>query len=397
MDQLLAQSEVLVHATNTQFKRFLYYEINWTDRLIGIKGARGTGKTTMLLQKLKELSLPPHKAAYFSLDDMYFTTNTLVDTVRNFHKNGGEYLFIDEVHKYPNWSREIKNVYDQLKDLNIVFTGSSIIDISRQEVDLSRRVLMWELPGLSFREYLKMNKIADVEQLTLIELLDPQVNKRALFPNTFKPYEYFSDYLKYGYYPFSIEDTLGFYRRLKQVVRLIVEFDMAELKEFDIRNAKKMLQLLQIISDQVPFKPNLVKLAERSSIHRNTVLNYLFFLDQAKLIHLLYPYGNSIALLQKPEKIYLENPNLLYALSTTQINIGTVRETFFLNQLKVRHNIFDGKAVDFIVDGDYYFEVGGSNKGSYQIKNLKNAYLVKDDLEYPIGNSIPLWIFGFLY
>jgi predicted AAA+ superfamily ATPase len=260
----------------------------------------------MLLQKLKELNLPTHKAAYFSLDDIYFTTNTLVDTVRSFRKGGGEYLFLDEVHKYPNWSIEIKNIYDQMKDIQMVFTGSSIIDITKQEVDLSRRALMWQLPGLSYREYLKMNDLLDVGHLSLEKLLDPQENLRSLFPSTFKPYEYFSDYLKYGYYPFSIEDKLGYFRRLKQVVRLIVEFDMAELKEFDLRNAKKMLQLLQIISDQVPFKPNLVKLAERSSIHRNTILNYLSFLDQAKLIHLLYPYGNSIALLQKPEKIFLE-------------------------------------------------------------------------------------------
>lgn len=397
MIQLLEQSENLVADTNTKFKRFLYHEINWTDRLIGIKGARGTGKTTMLLQKLKELELPTHKAAYFSLDDMYFTTHSLVDTVRKFHKEGGEYLFLDEVHKYPNWSREIKNVHDQLKELHLVFTGSSIIDISKQEVDLSRRVLMWHLPGLSYREYLKMNDIVDMEPLSLENLLDSQINKRALFPNTFKPYEYFSEYLKSGYYPFYVEDKPGFRRRLKQVVRLIIEYDMAELQGFDLRNAKKMLQLMQIIADQVPFKPNLVKLAERSSIHRNTIMNYLFFLEQAKLIHLLYPYGNSIALLQKPEKIFLENSNLLYALSNGQINIGTVRETFFLNQLKVKHNIFDGKKVDFIVNGDYYFEVGGESKGKKQIEGLHNAFLVKDDLEYPVGNAIPLWLFGFLY
>lgn len=397
MIRLLEQSVILLNRVESDFTRFLYDEIDWENKLIGIKGARGTGKTTMLLQKLKSMGLPAHQATYFSLDDMYFTTNSFIETVRKFHKQGGRILFLDEVHKYPNWSREIKNIYDQISDLQIVFTGSSIIDIARQEVDLSRRALMHQLPGLSFREYLNLNNIIDVNKIELESILSPEFNVLKLFPKEFKPYEFFYKYLENGYYPFSKEDQKGFYNRLKQIIRLIVEFDMAELKGFDIRNAKKMLQLMQIIADQVPFKPNLVKLAEKSDIHRNTMLNYIHFLSDAKLINLLYPQGNSISTLQKPEKVFLENTNLMYALSNSQIDKGNIRETFFFNQLSVNYSVNEPKGTDFVVSDRYYFEVGGKNKGKKQIEGLENAFIVKDELEYPIGNTIPLWLFGFLY
>jgi len=398
MIKLLEQSEILKSRVDINFKRYLFDEINCDARLIGIKGARGTGKTTLLLQMLKELSLDETKAVYFSLDDIYFLEHSVSETIRKFYKNGGKYVFLDEVHKYPNWSREIKNIYDQIEDIKIVFTGSSVIDISKQEGDLSRRVLMYELFGLSFREFLKFNNNLDFSSLTLEDLTGiNRKNIKERFPNDFRPYEYFKNYLKYGYYPFYKEDINGYYRRIKQVVRLIVEYDMAELKGFDIRNAKKMLQLLQIISQQVPFKPNIVNLAKKSSIHRNSILNYLYFLDQAGIIKLLYPSGISIAKLQKPEKIYLDNTNLIYALSDSNQSTGTIRETFFYNQVRVKHNVSEPKKGDFEVDERFTFEVGGKNKTARQINDLNNAYVVKDELEYPIGNALPVWMFGFLY
>lgn len=379
------------------FQRYLAGEINWNNRLIGIKGARGTGKTTLLLQWMKKLGLPSSKAAYFSLDELFFISNTLADTAKSFYERGGQVLVLDEVHKYPHWSREIKNLYDRYPELKIVFTGSSILDISRQEGDLSRRALMYELHGLSFREYLLLNNILEVNPLKLESILSDPGSIRDIFPSSFRPYEFFSSYLRHGYYPFFMEDPADYPMRLRQMIRVVVENDMAELQGFDIRNAKKMLQLLCIIAQQVPFKPNILKLAEKSNIHRNSLLNYLHFLEEARLLKLLYPSGISVATLQKPEKLFLNNTNLLFALSDDIPSTGTVRETFFFSQLQVNHAVTQPGNGDFEVKNDYVFEIGGMKKTSRQIKNLDHAFLVKDELEYPVGNALPIWIFGFLY
>jgi len=397
MNELLEQSDRLINSVSMNFSRYLMDEINWDNRLIGIKGARGTGKTTMLLQWLRKLKLPPSKVAYLSIDDMYFTVNSLLDTGRDFHLKGGKVLVLDEVHKYPGWAREVKNLYDRYSDLQIVFTGSSIINISKQEGDLSRRALIYELHGLSYREYLLLNKISNVGRISLQTIINTDKSLRDLFQKDFRPMEYFQDYLAYGYYPFSVEDKEGYPQRLRQLVRNIVESDMAELKGFDIRNAKKMLQLIYIIAQQVPFKPNIIKLAEKSRIHRNSVSNYLYFLEEARLINMLYPSGSSIATLQKPEMIYLNNTNLMFAMASGKPMTGSIRETFFYSQLIVQHKVRHPKASDFEIDGRYIFEIGGKNKGRGQIQGLKNAYIVKDNMEYPVGNALPLWLFGFLY
>lgn len=396
MEELLELSESAIERTPVNLKRYLYQKINWQARLIGIKGSRGTGKTTLLLQWLKEKGLPAHKAAYFSLDDFYFTINTLVDTAKKFHKQGGEILVLDEVHKYPNWSMEIKNLYDRYPGLQIVFTGSSIIDIARQEGDLSRRALMYELHGLSYREFLQFSKVLDLPPVQITEIIqNPSIRKN--FPWNFKPLEHFRHYLEYGYYPFFMESTEDYKQRVKQLVRTIVEYDMAELKGFDIRNAKKMLQLLYIIAQNVPFKPNLKKLSEKSNIHRNSVANYLYFLEQARLLWLLYPAGISIATLQKPEKIFLNNTNFLYTLAMDKPSPGTAREVFFNNQLQVNHKLNIPSKGDFLVDDQYVFEIGGKSKTTDQIAGIPNSHVVKDDLEYPAGKTLPLWLFGFLY
>ena len=397
MIELLEQSEVLISGVSTSFQRYLAQEIEWESRLIGIKGARGTGKTTLLLQWLKQKELPAHKAAYFSLDDLYFSTNSLLETGRQFYKQGGQILVLDEVHKYPGWAREIKNLYDNFRDLQIIFTGSSIIDISKQEGDLSRRVLMYELHGMSFREFLQFTGRLVFDPIGLGDLTAADQSLRKDFPKNFRPLEHFNDYLSHGYYPFFRESESGYHRRLHQLVRTIVEYDMAELRGFDIRNAKKMLQLLYILSQNVPFKPNISALAIKSKIHRNSLNNYFHFLEEARLIGLLYPAGISFATLQKPEKIYLNNTNLLYALSNEKPDRGTVREVFFYSQLKVKHKLAQPKQADFQVDNKSIFEIGGKGKGATQIKNLPNAWVVKDDLDFPVGNALPLWLFGFLY
>lgn len=397
MNELLELSGQLTQEVQIGFSRYLFSMINWENRLIGIKGARGTGKTTMLLQWLRRKQLPVTRAAYFSLDELYFSTHTLVDTGREFYQKGGKILVLDEVHKYPGWAREIKILYDRYKDLQIIFTGSSIIDISRQEADLSRRAIIHELHGLSYREFLEMKGIKSLTPFTLQQLLTGQVKLRQQVPPDFKPLEHFEAYLQYGYYPFSFEDLTGYPMRLRQLIRLVVEFDMAEVKGFDIRNAKKMLQLLSIIAGQVPFKPNLVKLAEKSQVHRNSIANYLYFLEEARLIGLLHPSGNSIATLQKPEKIFLNNTNLMYAMGQGPPERGSLRETFFYNQVRAIHRLNQPKTADFEVDGKWIFEIGGAGKTRKQIKGQPDAWIVKDDIEYPVGNTLPLWAFGFLY
>jgi len=397
MITLLEQSERLVSSVSLDFKRYLFDVIPWNNRLIGIKGARGTGKTTLLLQWIKEQDLPTEKAAYFSLDDLYFTSHSLKETVSTFYKNGGQILVLDEVHKYKNWSQEIKNCYDFYPELKIVFTGSSIIDITKQEGDLSRRALLFELVGLSFREYLKMLHIVDLPILNLQELLFHSAEIKKKIPVGFRPNQHFSHYLHVGYYPFGLADTTSIHQRINQLIRTIVEIDLAELKDFDIRNAKKMLQLIYVIAQQVPFKPNISNLAIKTGIHRNSLNSYLYYLDQAKIISLVFQTGNSIAILQKPEKIVLNNTTLLYALSEEKALVGTLRETFFVSQLQTIHKVNVSKQADFLVDGTYTFEVGGKGKGQKQIKGLENAWIVKDDIELPMLNTIPLWMFGLLY
>ena len=397
MERLLEQSARLIAGTETNFKRFLFQGIRWNNRLIGIKGARGTGKTTLVLQWIKSQQFNSNEAIYLSLDDLYFTKNTLKETVDAFFKQGGQVLALDEVHKYPHWAQEIKNIFDFYPSLKIIFTGSSVINISQHGGDLSRRSLMYDLPGLSYREFLAMQHIADLPHIDLETLL---LNSNELInslPNDFRPLQYFNNYLQYGYYPFGLGDPPSLHQRIQQLVRTIVEVDMSELADFDIRNAKKMLQLIYIIAQQVPFKPNLSALALKSGIHRNSLHNYLHFLEKAKIISLLFPSGNSTVQLQKPEKIYLNNPTLMAALGEEGTNIGNMRETFLFSQLNACYNVRFPKQGDFIVSDKYCLEVGGRSKGAGQIANVKNAWVVKDELELPAGKALPLWLFGLLY
>ncbi|MDO8366050.1 MAG: AAA family ATPase, partial [Saprospiraceae bacterium] len=376
---------------------YLFAQVRWDNRLIGIKGARGTGKTTLILQRLKSMQALPTQAAYFSLDDLYFTQNHFSKTVEQFYREGGKAVFLDEVHKYPGWAMEVKNLHDFYPDLNIVFTGSSIIDLAKEEGDLSRRVLMYELQGLSFREFLDLEGEVKIPVLSLEHLTDRTNDFGAAFPFDFRPLEWFKEYLSRGYYPFFREDREGFHQRLQQLVRTVVEYDMATLKGFDPRNARKLLQLLYILSANVPYNPNLTQLAQKADIHRNSVLNYLIYLEQARLIRLISPEGRGLSLLQKPEKIYLNNPNLAFALAGEGNNPGTLRETFFASQVGAVHRLTSPPKGDFKVDERWLFEIGGVNKTHQQIADLPESFVVRDGLEFPVGKSLPLWMFGCLY
>jgi predicted AAA+ superfamily ATPase len=397
MEALLEKSNTLVELTEMEFCRFLLDEIHWGHRLIGIKGSRGAGKTTLMLQRIKVLGLLPKEAAFLSLDDLYFSSHTLVETAETFLRQGGKYLFLDEVHRYNNWAQEIKNLYDFYPQLSIVFTVSSIIEISQQEGDLSRRVRMYELPCLSFREYLKIKKIASFPKIELENIFHEPESLRALFPTDFRPYAWFGEYLKKGCFPFFLEDELDYNIRIQQTIRTIVEIDLPEMQAFDRRTSRKLLQLFHVLATQVPFKPNLVNLAQTIGIHRNSVLPYLELLEKANLIYLVGAEGKNMGTLIKPEKVFLHNPNYAFAVGFGENNPGTMRELFFVNQLRHLHEIRIAKAGDFMIDNRYKVEIGSKNKKFTQIADLPDSFMVKDALEFPIGKSIPIWIFGFLY
>ena len=398
MEQILLKSNLLVQNQKVEFVRSLAQKIDWSDRLIGVLGARGTGKTTLLLQRLKQQFGVNAKAAYITLDDIYFTENRLVNFAESFRQHGGQFLFIDEVHKYPDWAREIKNLYDTHKDLNIVFTGSSITDMLRQNADLSRRAIQYELPGLSYREYLAFLKILDVPAIELPNLLENHVAVASELASKFKPLKHLPAYLKTGYYPFFAENINTYPVRIEQLVKMIIETDMRFIEGFDPANTRKIYQLLYILATNVPFKPNVSKLSEKIGLHRNTLVQYLHYLDKARLINSLTAAGKSISTLQKPDKIYLENTNLHYALAPQTVDKGTLRESFIMNQLvNAKYRVALPPEGDFQINDQYTVEVGGKDKTAAQLKNVKNSFVVADDIETGIYTKIPLWLFGFLY
>lgn len=397
MENLQLKSNIVVQDQDMSITRNQASVIDWNDRLIGIMGARGTGKTTLLLQRLKGQYGFGKEAIYITMDDIYFTTNKLSDFAVQFRQQGGKILFIDEVHKYPDWAKEIKNIYDFYKDLKIVFTGSSIIDISRQNADLSRRAVQYELTGLSFREFLHFSGVARPGTISLKDLLTGHVEIAHELARKFKPLQYFGDYLRFGYYPFFIENINTYHMRIEKVVRLIIEEDLQFITGFNPHHSRKVYQLLYILATNVPFKPNISKLAEKTDINRNIIVEYLHYLDGARLINALSVAGRSTSILQKPDKIFLENTNLLYALTPESVDKGTLRETFFMSQLKnARHEVKLPLQGDFFIDDKYTFEIGGKLKTSKQLTGIEHSFIAVDDLEAGIGNKIPLWLFGML-
>jgi predicted AAA+ superfamily ATPase len=400
MEKLFLKSRLLIREQSIDFKRFIFEKIDWKDRMIGILGARGTGKTTLLLQYAAQEfhEENPRRVLYITLDDIYFSENSLVDLAEEFEKLGGEILILDEVHKYPNWAREIKNIYDFQRKLKIIFTGSSIIDLIKENVDLSRRAIFYNLPGLSFREYLKIEGIVDFDPISLPILLQKHETVAAEITKFIRPLAHFPAYLKAGYYPFFQENPNTYFIRIEQVIKLILESDLQFIKGIDPQNIRKLYQLLYVLSQSVPFVPNISKLSEKIGITRNTLVIYLDYLEKAKIINTIQAAGKSTSILQKPDKIYLENTNLGYAISKREINIGNERETFFLNQLKNSGHLINlPKNGDFLVDDTFLFEIGGSGKSKSQLNNEPNSFVVSDGIEIGFDSKIPIWLFGFLY
>ena len=396
MQKLVSQFYEKYAQVQIQQVRDFMRTIDWDNRFIGIKGSRGVGKTTLLLQYIR-LNFEPNKTVlYVSLDHLYFLENTLYDLVSDFYKKGGLFIAIDEVHKYPNWAIEIKNIYDDMPHLRLVFTGSSLLHIQQAKADLSRRVVVYSMPGLSFREFIQFETRLELESYPLKDIIDNPTAISIAITQKVKPLHYFEDYLDYGYYPFYIENKKSFHQKLSEMILTVLEVDIPQYASIPVSNSVLLKKLLAVISNSVPFKPNMNAISERTGISLNTMKNYLKLLNDAQLLRLLYVEDKGINSLGKPEKIFLNNPNLMYNLGN-DTDKGNVRETFFLNQVQHQYAVFASKTVDFKVDGRYEFELGGRNKKQKQIKELQNAFLVKDDIEIGTEQNIPLWLFGFLY
>ena len=389
MRTLYQKYKTLLQSTPTDFKRYLYEEISWDSRMIGIIGARGVGKTTMILQYIKE-QLDSKKALYVSADDMFFGENRLVDLADDFYKNAGEYLVIDEIHKYRDWSRELKNIYDSFPTLKVVFTGSSVLDILKGSDDLSRRTLIYKLQGLSFREYLKLYHSHEIEIFSLEQIVKNEVKISGID----HPLPLFNDYLKRGYYPFGLENEMNL--RLGQIIVQTLETDIPQYANLNVGTSRKLKRLLSIIGESVPFKPNFSKIAEIIGVSRNSLDDYFSYMEKAGLIGQLRTETKGIRGLGKVGTVYLDNPNIIFNLVGDRSNVGNIRETFFLNQMRVLNEVIFSKNADFVIN-NYTFEVGGKNKQQKQIEKDGKSFVVKDDIEFGYRNVIPLWAFGLNY
>lgn len=398
MESLFQISTSMVNSVDLRFKRYLRSSINWNNRLNVIVGARGTGKTTLMLQYIKEnLMDKTDEVLYTSLDDLYFSKTNLVDFAGEFVKRGGKYLFLDEVHKYKNWSQELKSSYDYYPELKMVVTGSSALDIFKGKADLSRRAILYRLNGLSFREYIEFKYGISFPVLTLDEVFGNPSKPILTILQEVKPIKLFEEYIQWGYYPFFSEGLPEYPIRIKQIVNHVLDVDLPSVENIDFNAIHHLRILLSVLSEMVPFKPNIVKLSKQVGISRETLVRYLYLLERADLIMLLQTGTKGNSKMNKPEKIYLNNTNQFYALSPGHANPGSIRETFFLNQTREKHDVGYAQSGDFVIDGKFTVEVGGKNKPQKQIRGIENAYIAVDNTEYAHQNRIPLWLFGFLY
>ena len=388
-NELFEFMEEQLRVTPTAFHRYKYNEVDWNARLTGIVGPRGVGKSTMLLQYIIE-----HRAEgrhlYISADDTYFSIHSLTELAAEFVKDGGTHLYIDEVHKYDRWSSELKQIYDRYHDLKVTFTGSSVLDITKGEADLSRRVVLEKMQGLSFREYLEMYHGVKVPVFTL----DDVIAHKVALPEIAHPLPYFRAYLAQGYYPFAQEGR--FAARMLQVVNQTVEVDIPQFADMKVSTARKLKQMLMVVSGLAPFKPNAGNLAREIGVSKNNIADYLLYLEQAGMIGQLRDDTGGLAALGKVEKVYVDNPSLMTVLAGGNPNLGNLRETFFYNQMRVKNDVVSSRVSDFKIN-KYTFEIGGRKKGTKQVADIPNGIIVRDDIEYGDSNVIPLWHFGFNY
>lgn len=385
----------LLQETDAKMFRYLYNSIDWDERCIAIIGAKGVGKTTMLLQHIKTTFANKDEALFASLDNTWFANHTIFDLADEFYKNGGTHLFLDEIHHYPNWAIEIKNIYDSFPKLKIVFTGSSLLQIYKSTADLSRRVVYETLEGLSFREFLKFENIGDFPVITLEEIVENHQNVAMEITNGIKIMPLFKKYLRNGYYLFYKEGVQKYESKLQEAINNVIDVDIPAVENIEFASRHKLKKLLAILSSLVPYTPNIKELSDAIDTNRNLTVKYLSLLANAKLLNLVSSKNKTIGDLTKPDKVLLNNTNLSYIFGD-DTNIGSARETFFVNQLNAVSKVSLANQGDFIVD-KYTFEVGGKRKTFDQIKNVPNSFVVSDDLEVGHKNKIPLWLFGMVY
>lgn len=397
MERLFKTYGRLLAETDLSFTRYLYETINWDNRLIVIKGAKGVGKTTMLLQHIKRCFPDVRKALYASVDNLWFSTHSILDLAEYHYTHGGTHLFLDEVHKYQGWEQEIKNIYDSYPKLQIVVTGSSMLKLEQSLIaDLSRRHRLYTLEGLSFREYLKLEGVVDLPVLSLDRILGNHFDEASQITSKVKVLQHFDEYIQSGYYPFYREEGDGFFDRLQQVIETIINSEIPAVGNVEYDSVYKTKQLLGILAELSPYTLNISSLCNTLQSSRNNVLKLLDLMDKAALVRRLYSVESGMKMLTKPEKILFHNTNLMYCL-TPHVDAGTMRETYLASQIGAEHSLYMPNQGDLVVDGRWLFEVGGKKKGFSQIKDIKESYVVSDDVEIGYGNKIPLWLFGMLY
>ena len=401
MESLFKRHDAYLSKVPMQYVRDFMQQINWNSRLLVIRGPKGVGKSTLMQQYVKQhFPAGDRHVLYCSADTNYFSTHTLLDLAENFVMMGGQWLFIDEVHKYPGWSREIKEIYDLYHELHIVLSGSSLIQINDGQADLSRRLMPYDMPGLSLREFIHLDTGLDIKPVSLDQLLDKPSEVCMDIISKCHPLEHFGRYRQLGYYPFYFEEKQDYYDKLENTVNYIVDVELTKYRSLDVGYTRQVKALLHVISQMTPYEVDISKLSKASGISRQSTLKYLTNMEEANLIRRVFTNLMTVTDLQKPDKMYLDNPNLLYTLSLEKPEIGTVRETFFANQLaSAGHKVeYAGyKKGDFRIDGDIVIEVGGQDKGFSQVANQENAYVAADDIESAYMRKIPLWAFGFLY
>lgn len=398
MENLFKKHKTLISQVSTKIVRETINEISWDRQLIAIRGSRGVGKTTLIRQYIKEkYGINPGEALYCSLDSIYFSQKSLLELAEQFHIMGGKHLFLDEVHKYPTWSKEIKEIIDLYPDLKITFSGSSLLQILNADADLSRRVLTYNMKGLSFREFLHFYKNIQLPAHTLNEILSNPDNICEEVNKVCRPQKMFEEYLRVGFYPFYDGNETEYYSRIENVINFIVEQELTQFCNVDPAYTRKIKALILYLADNLPYEVNIAKLSAYLEINKTTVLSYLSYLHKAEILNLIYSDNKSVSKMQKPDKIFINNTNMLFSICQ-QSNIGTIRECFVVNQLSANHTVEYGKTTgDFKIDGKITFEVGGPDKRFYQIADIPNSYVLADNLEFPIGKKLPLWIVGMGY
>lgn len=389
MNRLFEYMVRLLENLSTTYHRYIYEDISWENRMLGLVGPRGVGKTTLFLQHIKEHHSLSN-TLYISADHLYFADHSLYGVAEEFVKTGGLYLYIDEVHKYPNWSRELKMMFDSFPSLHVYFTGSSVLDIEKGESDLSRRAPKYEMQGLSFREYLAIVHGIQMQPVSLKQILANEIS----IPCVEHPLPLFKQYLYQGYYPFGSD--ADFFIELEQVISRTLEIDIPQFAGMNTSTGRKLMRLMAVISTLAPFKPNMVQLGGHIGISRNNVEDYLNYMEKAGMIAQLRTGASGLGALGKTDKVYLDNTNILYCLSDGKEDVGSIRETFFFNQMRVKYEVVASKIADFQI-GEITFEVGGKSKGQKQIQDAERGFVVKDDIEYGYRNVIPLWAFGLTY